>query len=201
MNRPPNIRLDLLPPGDWPHHFVEEVGAAQVMFDELVKRVPGVPYMDEEESDEIVVGAYIVAFREGARSLFFVQDAMNQRDPGKDAIEKLAVSCVMSGADELVLVSESWLVRSDSGHSVESIYKWRDTHGGTLRGHPAATESLTATYHTAMGDIVAGAKINREDGRPPFLTDWKAQRQTVQRGQGRFQNFFLKAAALRGEDN
>jgi hypothetical protein len=193
MDRPPNIRLDLLPPGDWPHHFVEEVGVAQVMFDELTNRAP-------EDPAEIVVGAYIVAFREGARSLFFVQDAMNQRDPGKDAIEKLAVSCVMSGADELVLVSETWTVKAE-GHTVESIYKWRDAHGGTLKDHPAATESLMVTHHTFMGDIVAGARINREDGRPPFLTDWKAQRQSVQRGQGRFQNFYQKAAALRGEDN
>ena len=194
MDRPPKIRLDLLPPGDWPTHFVEEIGVAQVMFDELVDRAP-------EDPDELIVGAYIVAFREGARSLFFVQDAMNQRDPGKDDVENLAVACVMSGADELVLVSESWMVMAKGGQTVKSIYEWRDTHGGTLRGHPLATESLTATYHTAEGDIVAGAKINRTDGRPPFLTDWEAKRETVPLGQGRFQNFFMKAASLRGEDH
>ena len=193
MDEKVEIRRDLLPPGDWPEHFVEEVGIAKIMFDELADRRP-------EDPDEVVVGAYIVAFRKGARSLFFVQEAFRERDPGKDAVEQLAVACVMSGADELVMVAEAWMVPVGSS-TPQKIYEWRNAHGGTLRDHPGAVERLSITHHNAEGDVVGAATINKVDGRRPFLTNWEAKRQKVERGQGRFQNLFLKAASFRGEDN
>lgn len=191
MGEPLKIRRDLLPLGEWPEHLVEEVSIAQLMFDDLAERQPA--------GSDTVVSAYIVAFRGDSRALFFVQDAMNAKDDGKDAVERLAVSCVLTGANEIVLVCESWMVRSDKD-DVASVHRYREEHG-SLRDHPDATERLSLTYHAPDGDIVTAAEIRHRDGERPRLLDWAAQRQTVERGQGRFQNFFLKAASFRGEDN
>lgn len=186
------IDLDLLPAGEeWPLHLRQEVGTAQIMFDRLVEAGP-------TGTLDLTILAYMVAFREGMRRLFFVQPMMNRRDAGKDGVERLAIAAIVGGADEIVMVSEAWMVSSDE-RDLESVRRWLVDHG-SLREHPDAVERLTVNHHDLSGDIMAAAEIHRStDGSR--LVDWTAQRQGVECGQGRFQNFFLKAQSLTGESN
>lgn len=185
------IDLDLLPGNEWPSHLRQEVGIAQLMFDCLAEAVPN-------STLDLTLLAYMVAFHEGARRLFFVQDAMNAGGRGKDGVERLAITSILDGADEIVMVSEAWMVRSDE-RDLESVRRWLAEHG-SLREHPDVVERLTVNYHDLSGDIMTAAEIHRStDGSR--LVDWTAQRQVVERGQGRFQNWFLKAASFGGGNN
>ena len=185
------IRRDLLPEGDWPETLVDEVGVSQLMFDSLTAKL----------HDGLTMGAYVVGIKGGARSLFMVQEMLNRRDPGKDAVEKLLIAVIMSGADEVVVVSESWMVdarRVEGG--VDAVYHWRDAHGGTLEGHPAASERITVGFHNPDGEWFAAAEILR-DRCVARLGPWAAQVQKFSPGQGRFQNLFMKAQSFTGEKN
>lgn len=183
--------MDLLPEGDWPTHFVEEVAVAHSMFCDLA---------EAEDGGDVTVSSYVVGFREETRNLFFVQQLMNAKDAGKDAVENLAVALVMSGADEIAIVSEAFMVRAKSeGEDVEEklseILRWKAEHGGSLRDHPDVEEKLQVGFHKTSGDWFAAASISRDGSAAPRLGEWSAQKQSVL-GVGRFQGFYAKAQLL-----
>ncbi len=193
MDEKVEIRRDLLPEGDWPETLVDEVGVTQLMFD-------GLSQLQADGSD-LTMGAYVVGIRDGERDLFFVQELMNGRDPGKDVLEKIMVAVIVSGAEELVVVSESWFVDArDIDGGLDAVFRWRDEHGGTLKGHPEASERLTVSLHSPNGEWFAAAEILRDE-RAARLGPWSAQVQEYSPGQGRFQNLFMKARSLLSEHN
>jgi hypothetical protein len=183
------LPLDLLPEGDWPTHFVEEVAVAHSMFCQLA-----------EAGEDVTISSYVIGFRSGRRNLFFVQEMMNAKDAGKDAVENLAIALVMSGADEIAIVSEAFMVRAkpegeDVKEKLAEILRWKASHGGSLRNHPDVEEKLQVGFHKNSGDWFAAAPISRDGSAAPKLGKWLAQKQDVL-GVGRFQGFYAKAQIL-----
>lgn len=194
----------VLPEGNFPERLHDEAYVADEMFRQIAEQRVSYPN-SASDAKPITVGAYVVAFRGNARSFFLVQDVMEGGnlaavEKGKDAVERLCVACVMSGADELVVGSEAFHVRLIEGHTLEDVLRWRAEHGGTLEDYPGAQEVVQVQLFRTEGDWAARAAILREEGKPPRLDAWKAEKQEGI-APGRFSAIYAKAQAAKAQDS
>ena len=129
----------------------------------------------------------------------------------KDQVEKLIVKLVDEGAEAIAFAAESWLLDAADQHKYEEHFKKYKS----IEDNPDRMEVVMITYSTKRFEIMASAKIIRENEEDPWGVSFSGDKKTVKLGEwdvynsdgtkhkseGRFARFWEKARALHAAEN
>jgi hypothetical protein len=142
--------------------------------------------------------------KEKETAVYVIAEMPNEN--AKNQVEKLIVKLVDEGAEGICFASECWML---DGEHWDTHKKYR-----SVADNPNRIEVLMVTYSTKRFEMVAFAKIIREDEdpweisfsgdkKPVRLGEWDSHTNegNKYKSEGRFARFWEKARALHAAEN